>query len=72
MKYTILYQSREMDRTESGVYTEFLMDTDATTADLPTENLRPGSLAYLPEDGKPGTLYMFYNDGSWGEVGADA
>lgn len=65
-KYTIVYQSREMDMTDGGVYTEYLMASDASTNDLPTD-CRAGSLAY---ERTSNTLYMFDIDGSWGEVGA--
>lgn len=68
-KYTIVYQDRESANSSGGVYTEYLMDSDATTSDLPTDG-RPGSLAYLPEAGAAGTLYLLDNDLSWGEVGA--
>lgn len=65
-KYTIIYQGREMDLTDGGVYTEYLMSSDASTSDLPTD-CRAGSLAY---DRSSNTLYMFDIDGTWGEVGA--
>lgn len=65
-KVEIIFLDRSMDMTEGGVYTEFSMDSTATTADLPTD-CRTGSFAYQQSTGK---LYRFDNGGSWGEVGA--
>ena len=64
-KVKIIYQARDMDMTGNGVYTEYSMSEDATTADLPTD-CRTGSFAYRQYDD---TLYRFDNDGTWGEVG---
>ena len=61
----IIYQARDMDMTANGVYTEYSMSADATTADLPTD-CRIGSFAYRQNDY---TLYRFDNNGTWGEVG---
>lgn len=65
-KIEIIYQSRDMDMTTNGVYTEFSMDSSATTADLPTD-VRTGSYAYQQTGDH---LYRLDNDKSWGEVGA--
>ena len=62
----IVFQSRDMQLTEGGVYTEYLMESGDTTSNLPTD-CRYGSLAYDLSSNK---LYMFDADGSWGEVGA--
>ena len=62
----IVYQARDMQLTEGGVYTEYLMESTDTTSNLPTD-CRYGSLAYDRANNK---LYMFDADGSWGEVGA--
>ena len=64
--YTVIYEARDMELTDGGVYTEYLIKSAGTTADLPTD-CRASSLAYKPSTGK---LYMFDADGSWGEVGA--
>ena len=64
-KYTVVYQGREMDLTDGGVYTEYLMASDASTSDLPTD-CRASSLAYQQSSN---TLYMFGIDGEWAEVG---
>lgn len=64
-KIEILFQARDMDMTENGVYTEYSMSSDATTDDLPTD-CRTGSFAYRQSDD---TLYRFDNDGTWKEVG---
>ena len=65
-KYTIVYQARDAQLTDGGVYTEYLMADDAATSDLPTD-CRAGSLAYKVTSN---TLYMFNIDGTWEEVGA--
>lgn len=65
-KVEILYQSRDMDMTTGGVYTEFSMDSTATTADLPTD-VRTGSFAYQQTGNH---LYRLDNSKTWGEVGA--
>lgn len=65
-KITVIYQDRQMQLTDGGVYTEFLMASDASTSDLPTD-CRAGSLAFQRSSN---TLYMLDVDGSWGEVGA--
>ncbi len=65
-KIEIIYQSRDMDMTSGGVYTQFSMDSTATTADLPTD-VRTGSFAYQQSGNH---LYRLDNDGTWGEVGA--
>ncbi len=62
----IVYQARDMQLTEGGVYTEYLMESTDTTSNLPTD-CRYGSLAY---DRASNKLYMFDVDGSWGEVGS--
>lgn len=64
-KVKIIYQDRNMDMTENGVYTEYSMSEDANTSDLPTD-CRTGSFAYRQSDNK---LYRLDNDGTWGEVG---
>ena len=65
-KYTIVYQARDSQLSDGGVYTEYLMSSTASTTDLPTD-CRFGSLAYqLDSD----TLYMFDIGGTWEEVGA--
>lgn len=64
-KVEIIFLDRSMDMTEGGVYTEFSMDSTATTADLPTD-CRTGSFAYQQNTGK---LYRLDNGGTWGEVG---
>lgn len=64
-KVEIIYQARDMDMTANGVYTEYSMSADATTADLPTD-CQIGSFAYRQNDD---TLYRFDNNGTWGEVG---
>lgn len=64
-KYTIVYQAREMDMTDGGVYTEYLMSEDATVDDLPTD-CRYSSLAYNPYSNK---IYMFCMGGTWLEPG---
>lgn len=65
-KYTIVYQARDSQLSDGGVYTEYLMADDATTADLPTD-CRYSSLAYQPDSN---TLYMWCMGDSWEEVGA--
>ena len=65
-KIDIIYEDRDMAMTSGGVYTEYSMDSTATTADLPTD-CRTGSYAYQQTTDK---LYRFDNDGTWGEVGA--
>lgn len=65
-KVEILYQARNMDMTEGGVYTEYSMRSDATIADLPTD-CRTGSWAYKQSGNH---LYRLDNSGAWGEVGA--
>ena len=65
-KYSVIYEGRDMALTDGGVYTEYLMDSTASTSDLPTD-CRAGSLAY---DLSTNKLYMFDIDGTWGEVGA--
>lgn len=65
-KYTIVYQARDGQLTDGGVYTEYLMAASASTSDLPTD-CRYGSLAYQVTTD---TLYMFDMSGSWEEVGA--
>lgn len=67
-KYTVVYQGREMDLTDGGVYTEYLMSSDASTSDLPTD-CRASSLAYKQSSN---TLYMFGIDREWAEVGGQA
>lgn len=66
-KVKIIYQARDMDMTDAGVYTEYSMAADATTSDLPTD-CRTGSYAYRQDDN---TLYRLDNDGTWGEVGSE-
>ena len=65
-KYSVIYQDGQMQLTDGGVYTEYLMASDASTSDLPTD-CRAGSLAFQLSSN---TLYMLDVDGSWGEVGA--
>lgn len=65
-KYTIIYQARDAQLTDGGVYTEYLMASTASTSDLPTD-CRYGSLAYQIDSD---TLYMFDIGGTWEEVGA--
>ena len=65
-KYTIVYQARDAQLSDGGVYTEYLLAPSASTSDLPTD-CRYGSLAYKVTTG---TLYMFDIGGSWEEVGA--
>lgn len=64
--YEIVYQGRNMDMTSGGVYTEYLMASDAETTDLPTDG-RPGSIAYNPTTGD---LYMMDMSKSWNAVGS--
>ena len=66
-KIEILFQARDMDMTENGIYTEYSMSSDATEADLPTD-CRTGSSAYRQSDD---TLFRLDNNGEWGEVGAE-
>lgn len=66
-KVEIIYQARDMDMTANGVYTEYSMSADATTADLPTD-CRIGSFAYRQDDD---TLFRLDNNGEWGEVGEE-
>ena len=65
-KYTIIYQARDAQLTDGGVFTEYLMASTASTSDLPTD-CRYGSLAYQIDSD---TLYMFDIGGTWEEVGA--
>ena len=65
-KVEVIYEAREMEMTSGGVYTEYSMDSTATTADLPTD-CRTGSYAYQQSTGK---AFRLDNDGTWGEVGA--
>lgn len=65
-KYEIVYQSRDMDMTSNGVYTQYLMASDATTADLPTD-CRPSSIAYKPSTGD---MYMLDMALQWVSVGS--
>lgn len=62
----VIYQSRDAQLSEGGVYTEYLMESTDTTSNLPTD-CRIGSLAYDLSGNK---LYMMDVDGSWGEVGS--
>lgn len=66
-KVEIIYQARDMDMTANGVYTEYSMSADATTADLPAD-CRIGSFAYRQDDD---TLFRLDNNGEWGEVGEE-
>ena len=65
-KYAVCFQARNMDLTDGGVYTEYIIKSGGSYSDLPTD-CRASSLAYDPSSG---TLYMFDADGNWGEVGA--
>ena len=65
-KVEVIYEDRDMAMTSGGVYTEYSMDSTATTADLPTD-CRTGSYAYQQSSGK---VFRFDNNGTWGEVGA--
>lgn len=65
-KYEIVFQSRDMDMTTNGVYTQYLMASDATTDDLPTD-CRPSSIAYKPITGD---LYMLDMTLTWVSVGS--
>lgn len=65
-KYEIVYQSRDMDMTSNGVYTQYLMASDATTDDLPTD-CRPSSIAYKPSTGD---MYMLDMALEWVSVGS--
>jgi hypothetical protein len=65
-KYEIVFQSRDMDMTTNGVYTQYLMASDATTDDLPTD-CRPSSIAYKPTTGD---LYMLDMTLTWVSVGS--
>ena len=65
-KYEIVFQSRDMDMTTNGVYTQYLMASDATTDDLPTD-CRPSSIAYKPTTGD---LYMLDMTITWVSVGS--
>jgi hypothetical protein len=67
-KYEIVYQSRDMDMTSGGVYTQYIMASDATTADLPTD-CRVSSIAYQPSSN---TLYMLDIGPEWVEIGGSA
>lgn len=64
--YAVAWQARDMALTEGGIYTEYIIKSGKSYADLPTD-CRAGSLAYDPASG---ALYMFDADGNWGEVGA--
>lgn len=65
-KYEIVYQSRDMDMTTNGVYTQYIMASDATPSDLPTD-CRPTSIAYKPSTGD---LYMLDMTLTWVSVGS--
>lgn len=65
-KYEIVFQSRDMDMTTNGVYTQYIMASDATTEDLPTD-CRPSSIAYKPATGD---LYMLDMTLTWVSVGS--
>lgn len=65
-KVEVIYEDRDMAMTSGGVYTEYSMDSTATTADLPTD-CRTGSYAYQQSTGK---VFRLDNSGTWGEVGA--
>ena len=65
-KVEIIYLAEDAAHTTGGVYTEYSMASDATTADLPTD-CRTGSYAYQQTGNH---LYRFDNGGVWGEVGA--
>ena len=65
-KYAVCFQARNMDLTEGGVYTEYIIKSGGSYSDLPTD-CRAGSLAYDPSSG---SLYLFDADGAWGEVGS--
>ena len=65
-KVEIIYQAEDAAHTSGGVYTEYSMDSTATTADLSTD-CRTGSYAYQQTGDH---LYRFDNGGTWGEVGA--
>lgn len=65
-KYEIVFQSRDMDMTTNGVYTQYLMASDSTTDDLPTD-CRPSSIAYKPTTGD---LYMLDMTLTWVSIGS--
>lgn len=64
----VIYQSRDAQLSEGGVYTQYLMESGDSSATLPTD-CRWGSLAY---DVESNTLYMFDVDNTWKEIGGSA
>ena len=46
-------------------YKEFIVDTDADIADLPTEGIAPGSNCFVIETS---TVYMLNNQNEWKEI----
>ena len=42
----IAYQDKDFTMTSGGVYTEYIMESGESAADLPTDDCRCGSLAY--------------------------
>lgn len=73
--YSVIYCSPVgINTDDKGAYMEFLLQSEAAVADLPTQGdvfggPRPGSLALLPPaSGGSATLYVLGVDRTWSQL----